>query len=377
LPLRRASHPEFAVNILLDASPIREILAERFNLAEGSSRFSCRLVEPGIISYLNTPEADVVLIRKETYDRALQTAMGNPLTIDHIAMDESVSFEEVSNGKIDAVRYNAADGWFWVDGVVDTDQAKNLMRRGHRPSCAFKEKKVAVNTTGLRYHGFHYDKEITELEFHHLAIVKKPRFEEAIFRLNSIVPPTMKNIFTLLRNVVSRKNKADGSPELDAAGKEITESRQENIELSPDTEVTIGIGDKAKTVRLNELGRVWMDATAGVISDESEIEIPECDGVAACKVRVNALKAAYVKNRKNEAESEAAAKKKKEDDDKETARVNALSVEEKKAEVERKNQFHITLKDAERRGNAIQTEGGFSTTSGSLRDKCAEGAKRY
>lgn len=348
---------------------IRQILCDRFNLLEGTSKFSCRMIEPGIISYLNTAEKDVVLIRKETIDRCIASAKGNPLTIDHIDMSDDVPVEEVSNGSVSSVRYNAQDGWYYVDGVVDTEHAKNLIRRGYKPSCGFKEKKVAINTTGLRYHGFHYDKEITELEFHHLAIVRKPRFEDAVFRLNSIVPP-MKNLFTLLLQKITRKNDAEGKP-LMVDGKHVEETTVEKIELDGSMEVEF----QGKKLRLNDLGQMYMDATAGVISDEAEVTVPACEGLPECKVRVNALKSAYNKHRKNEADAEKTAKEKRDADDAETKRMNSLSEDERKKEIERKNALFDTLKNA-RNGKGI-VDGGYSTTAGSLSEKVAAGKSRY
>jgi Uncharacterized protein conserved in bacteria (DUF2213) len=357
---------------LLVGTDLRSILCDRINLLEGSSKFSCRMIEPGIISYLNTPERDVVLIRKETIDRGIASARGNPLTIDHVDMSESLVLEDVSNGTVHEVRYNAADGWYYVDGVVETDQARNLIRRGYKPSCAFKEKSVAINTTGLRYHGFHYDKEITELEFHHLAIVKKPRFEEAIFRLNSI-SPTMNQFFLYVQRVL-RKNKADGTPELDAAGKEIQETSIEKVQIDG----TIEVEYQGRKMRMNDLGQLWMDQTKGVISDESEITVESAgEGLPECKVRLNELKKAYNQGRKNNADAEKSKKDKEEAEKRETERVNSLSAEEKEREKARKNSLFDTLSSAAQRAGARSTEEGYSTTAGSLAEKVAVGKTRY
>jgi hypothetical protein len=357
-------------------SSIRTILCDRINIAAGGKKFSCKMIEPGIVSYLNTPERDVVLIRKETIDRCIASAIGNPLTINHVRMDEKLDLAAVTNGNVTEFRYNADDGWFYVDGLSETDEATRLIRSGWKPSCAFKEKKVVNNTRGLRYHGFHYDKEITELEFHHLAIVEKPRYEEAIFRLNSIVTQPMKNIFTLIREIVSRKNKADGTPELDAAGKEIEVRAVENIALDGNSEVMIGEGASAQKVRLNDLGKAYMDMTTGVIGDDCEIFIPAQDGLGEEKVRVNTMKSMYHKHRKNEADEKAAKILK---DKEETERQNSLTAAQKeaeKAEADRKNNFVITLRGARDQGG-VKVDGGYSTSSGSMAEKVAAGKKFF
>ena len=341
---------------ILIAPAFSHVLCDRFNLLEGTSKFSCRMIEPGIISYLNTPEKDVVLIRKETIDRCIASIIGNPVTVEHIDIAEEPALEDVSNGSVQSWRYNAVDGWYYADGILETDTARNLIRRGHRPSCAFSEKKVAINTTGLRYHGFHYDKEITELEFHHLAIVKRPRFEEAIFRLNSI--NAMNPVFTLLRKIfTTRKNDA---------GAEVKEESVEKIELDGNTEVTIGEGDKAKKIRLNDLGTVYLAHESGVIADAQKIAIPVYEGLPAAETTVGELVKLANVTRKNTADALA----KKEADEKEVARLNQL-------EADRKAGFHLTLKTAEEKSGKISTQAGYSTSSGSLAEKIAEGKKRY
>lgn len=367
----------------------RELLCERFNYSEQGSKFTCRMIEPGIVSYKNTPENDVILLRKETIDRCLASAMNNPLTIDHIPMDPDVP-EELKNGAVSAVRYNADDGWYYVEGIVETDHARGLIKKGYLPSCAYRETKVVRNNTGAKYHGFHYDKEITELEFHHLAIVKKPRYEGAVFRLNTIVSSTPMNIVKLIKKIIHREN--------DAAGKPVETTKTETMDINSDATIEID----GTAVRLNSILECWKkyaSPNAIMAAGDEEIELP-CEGdYPAEKVRMNDLIANYRKNggkRVNaEQEEAAAAEKKKKDDEEKAARENsALSeVEKQKAaaakaetdrlaaeEVARKNaagreSFH-TLEGARFR-TELPAEGSYSTSSGSLSEKCAKGKARY
>jgi hypothetical protein len=172
----------------------------------------------------------------------------------------------------------------------------------------------------------------------------------------------MKNIFTLLFERITRKNDAEGKPLL-VDGKPVEERVQEKIELDGNTEVMIG----EKKMRLNDLGTAWMEQTAAATGGHNHmIDIEAYEGLPPVRVEIATLKESFNKCRKNEAdcqkkEAEAAAEK---------DRLNA-------AETKRKNELFETLQRASRNGQPIVTDAGYSTSSGSLRDKCAEGAKRY
>ena len=373
--------------VLVDEPAAGLLLANRINLAEGGSHFSCRMIEPGIVSYLNTPERDVILLRKETIDRCLASARNNPLTIDHVPMDGEVPVH-MKSGEVAGLRYNAEDGWYYAEGEVENDHAKHLIRKGWMASCAYKEKKVIRNNSGAKYHGFHYDKEIVELEFHHLAIVKKPRYEGTVFRLNSLVNQPTMHILKLLKKLVTREN--------DAAGKPVETTKVETHEIN--SAVTIDVD--GEQVRLNSLVDAWkkVSSTGAIVAaTDDEIEIPGEGDSPACKVRLNDLVSAYRTVRKNEAAEAEAADKKKKDDEAAAAAARSSSAqteEEKKAaaaaqaetdklaaeETARKNaagkESFLTLQGARFRSGSA-TEGGYSTTSGSLREKCERGAKKY
>jgi hypothetical protein len=259
---------EFASETIRESSVVH-----RFNLAPGTKKFRCKFIEPGLVSYRDVPGGGLELLRKETIDAALESALDNPLTIGHV----QVTLEnrlDVENGVVTGVDYNSEDGWYYANGTADTDQAISKIQQGQRPSCAYA---VRAFGPGGVYHGIKYDREIMDIEFQHLAIVEKPRYEGADFRLNSLTNPM--KLFKFIKNLLVRENG-------------IESSKTEVSEMSGNTVVEID----GVPVRLNDLAAVW-EAQKGQIFQGSMDDMIEIDGQC---VKMNELVATYKKNRCNE-----------------------------------------------------------------------------
>lgn len=340
--------------ITISDQRVRE--ADRFNLAGDSRTFDCKFIEPGIISYKDHQGGDIELLRKETIDRCIHTAIGNPITIGHVWVTSDNRLQE-EQGIITDVYYDPVDGWYHVRGKVDTPRAQKLMKV-KKPSCGYSVEKFGPAGT---YHGIRYAKEIHDITFNHLAIVDNPRYEEAVFRLNSVSNPTnMNNVFKLLKRIVTRENGADGQ------AKET--SKEESFDLPGNTEVTFTAQDKEHKMRLNDLGEMWMKQTAAAVTSRvNENDEVEVDGK---KVRIHELVAGYRANRCHEAEMEAAKKK----HENEAAEAKKKADEEAEA-AKRKNensfaQLHIA--------RTAQSDAKPTLTSAdSMQDKLARGKSRY
>ena len=170
---------------------LRFTRGERLNYAPSGKRFFCNFIEPGLVSYEDCG-GDTELLRKETIDAALATAIGNPLTVRHVPTNiAQVELERVSRGEIDKVGYNAETGWYFCEGPVTDDHARQLLRANDlnrpKPSCGYT---VLEFGPGGVYHNIPFAREITKIKFHHLAIVDNPRYEGADIRLNSKTPMT-------------------------------------------------------------------------------------------------------------------------------------------------------------------------------------------
>lgn len=335
---------------LLEAEEVRQRDLERFNFAPDSKSFDCKFIEPGIISYRDQPGGGIELLRKETIDACIATAVGNSLTVGHVWVTPENRLS-VEHGRVLAYEFNALDGWYHVKGVAETGQAKALIPL-KRPSCGYR---VTSFGPGGTYHGIRYDREITGIEFNHLAIVDRPRYEDAAFRFNAM------NLFKILRKLVTRENGTDGQP--------TESSKTETREVSGQTVVEVD----GVPVRLNDLVQTWKTQAGQVFNAHPDDEI-EVDGAP---VKLNELIEAHRKNRCNEE-----AKRKEEEEKKQRENEEAKRKEEEEKK-QRENQAPKVDEGANHfgalhnaRANAAaapQTQ----TTSGSLADRVQAGIARY
>ncbi len=343
---------------------------DRFNIAADSKTFDCKFIEPGFVSYRDTPGGKLELLKKETLDRCMPSCVGNALTIGHAEVTPE-NRAELENGVIESWYYNSDDGWYHVKGVVDTEPAKQRINAGQRPSCGYKV--LALGSGGMD-HGIRYDQEILDITFNHLAIVERPRYADAEFRLNSynVSNPSM-NVIKFLKKLVTPTAGADGKP--------VT---HEVREISAETEIEID-GQK---VRLNELFQTYLTETVEALSATPEDAL-EISGKA---VTMGELTASYRKNkaRTNEAppkKDEPKVEAKKEEPVVETTRINSVveTPEQKAAAAKAKSDEETTRKNGLEaftmlnvaRSAPGKIDGGYSTSSGSLKEKCELGAKRY
>ena len=340
------------IDVLTD-TPLRVRDCLRFNYAPETKTFECDFIEPGIISYRDQG-GGIELLRKETIDAALPTLADKAVIIGHTFVTPQNRLE-LENGRIESWLFNSEDGKYHLKGTVDTDQARVLMKV-KRPSIGYR---VCSFGPGGVYHGIRYDKEITGIEFNHLAIVDNPRYEESTFRLNSIVSnPSNMNVFKLLKKLVTRENGADGKP----TDKEIITT--ESHELPGNTEVEIqGPDGKPLMVRLNDLADVWMKQTAAATKSNSKVDGEDEVEVDGKPVKMNELVNCYRTHgmkRENAAETQ----------EQKTAREEKEAAEK----LQRTNSF-FTLHAANQ--TPPKTDGGYATSSGSMRDKLALGKSRY
>lgn len=80
-------------------------------------------------------------------------------------------------GVISTAQYNEMDGWYYVEGIIWDEKAQELILKGWSVSCSYDF--LAFNDEGGIENNIEYDKEFTELNFTHLAIVDNPRYERA------------------------------------------------------------------------------------------------------------------------------------------------------------------------------------------------------
>lgn len=116
-------------------------------------------------------------MKKETLDASLQSMVGTPVIIKHQNVTKE-NADKLRIGTISKAYFNEPDGWFYCEGIIWDDKAQDLIEnKNWSVSCSYDF--LAYNDEGGEENNIHYDKEFTNLNFTHLAIVDNPRYERA------------------------------------------------------------------------------------------------------------------------------------------------------------------------------------------------------
>ena len=110
--------------------------------------------------------------------------IGSPVIIEHQDVTDK-NADKIRCGVISDAYFNEPDGWYYAEGIIWDDKAISLINDGWSVSCSYDF--LAFNDEGGEENNIKYDKEFTELNFTHLAIVNNPRYERANIVFNSKV----------------------------------------------------------------------------------------------------------------------------------------------------------------------------------------------
>ena len=143
--------------------------------------FKARFLQPGLVKY----SFGVCVLEKDTIDKFINGFVGCPVIIGHKDVT-SENAKELSCGNICHIWYDDLDGWYWGDGIIDNDEALELINQGYNVSCQYEITEFANNTTNALHNGNPYDKVILNGKPEHLAIVDKPRYENAMIAVNAL-----------------------------------------------------------------------------------------------------------------------------------------------------------------------------------------------
>lgn len=144
--------------------------------------FKARFLETGLVKYT----FGVCLLTKEIADKFVYNFVGCPVIVDHHDLTGE-SAKELSAGNICHVWFNEADNWYWCDGIIDSQEAIDCINNGYSVSCQYEITEYADNTEDKLHNGNEFDKTILNGKPEHLAIVKNPRYENAMIAVNCIV----------------------------------------------------------------------------------------------------------------------------------------------------------------------------------------------
>ena len=148
--------------------------------AKGKGRkFVSRFIEAGLAHYRNLGD---VLITKKTLDKFIHTMVGCPVIITHTDItDNNVDKKRV--GVVSDVWYDSNDGWYHCSGIIWDKKAIDLVKnQGWSVSCSYD---FVSDNQPKKHNGKKIDREFTDGEFLHLALVDNPRYERANIVMNS------------------------------------------------------------------------------------------------------------------------------------------------------------------------------------------------
>lgn len=136
-------------------------------------------IEKGVCTY----QDEVVYLSQETLQKCVRDIKGKPVIIKHQRGINPDNMQEHAVGYVTGANFDEFNASFSCDFVLFDEEAKNKIANGWSVSCAYLPKAFGQGGT---WHNTAYDREITDLEFTHLALVPDPRYEDAKVYENSI-----------------------------------------------------------------------------------------------------------------------------------------------------------------------------------------------
>lgn len=135
----------------------------------------------GIATYKD----ESVFLSTDTLKKCMPKLKGRPVIIDHKLGIKPDNMEKYAVGYVTNCEYNNETGDFDCDFVTWNDEAKELLKNGYRLSTSYIPEEFGNGGTFINTP---YDKEIKDLRFTHLGIVKNPRYEKVKVYMTSVNP---------------------------------------------------------------------------------------------------------------------------------------------------------------------------------------------
>lgn len=135
----------------------------------------------GIAQYQDQPDEEPyrVFLNEDTLRSMDGTFAGKPVFVEHVnEVDSDLDqLRTEADGWVIESFYNAADGKHWVKFIVVSERGERAVKNGFRLSNAYVPQSFA---SGGLWNGVPYEKQITQGEYEHLALVTNPRYEESV-----------------------------------------------------------------------------------------------------------------------------------------------------------------------------------------------------
>jgi hypothetical protein len=356
--------------------------------------FGLHMVE-GVAEYKdkasNTDEAFRIFIGETTLKNMNSTFEGKPVYVHHV---DYVKLDEIQNadGYVLKSFYNKTDGKQWAEFIIVSDRGHEAIRMGWTLSNTYVLKNVSG---GGDWHGVAYNKEVTEGEYEHLAIVPNPRYQESvIFTPDEFKTYNQNKEIELTKLANSNKTIKGATMKLDFWNKKKVENGADFESMSvtlpkSKKEVTlISLVNDADSAEMKKDEKVFANGEHRVKVGEEEMSVNEL--TQKYSDMCNAAKPPAEDEAENLSDEDAKSKalelaaheedemkkSQSESDDKES--LNAEDDEEKEKEVEEKakNEKNEKAANFKKLKNAPQTfekENVIELSS----DRTARGQKRY
>lgn len=128
-------------------------------------------MEPGLCAY----EDEMILVDADAMKTMAPTFAGKPVFVYHQDVDLA-NLQEQADGYVADCYYNELDGWLWSKIIVVSDKAQDAVANGWSVSNAYVPTEWADDGV---HHNVDYNRKIVNANFTHLAIVPDPRYENA------------------------------------------------------------------------------------------------------------------------------------------------------------------------------------------------------
>ena len=151
-----------------------ELNGEKTNASQSQKPnfYYAKHMQPGTCRY----DKEMILVDTDAMQKMIGTGPGIPVYIHHqvaVPLDE---VKEKAAGYVTESFYNELDGWAWFKVMAIDDEIRLAVSNKWSVSNAYRP--VAWGEGGTK-NNVPYDREITNAEFTHLAIVPNPRYEDA------------------------------------------------------------------------------------------------------------------------------------------------------------------------------------------------------
>ena len=329
--------------------------------------FYCRHMEVGVAGY----EEETILVGLDAIKKMMPTFNGCPIYVYHVDNIDYENIRHEADGYVTDCFYNEKDGWIWAKFIAVTPEAARAIADGWSVSNAYIPKEWGAGGT---WHNVDYNREITDGEFTHLAIVPNPRYEDA----KIFTPEQYKTYQEELTNQLKQlHNSKNGEKKM---FKLFKDTREEVTSIDEDTMVELEDG---VSVKFSEMKNAVLKNAEDEKEKENEAEeekmnmdsvVEVGDEKMPLKELVNKYKNMCKKN--NEAEEDEKANESEED---EKANESEEDEKENEAEEEKKNALETAEKAAgEKHFDELKNAHTASKTVVELStNKLARGIQRY